>query len=855
MRRFLLIALVILVGGVTGAEITTFYPGGDAGIFKTGSEPEFRIRLSDKRPEADGTVTVKDYSGKIVSASKMNLKTNVDVTFKLPVPERNGFYTVEAVFGGKPAEASFVSTPLVEKRDPFFATRPCDWSESGIFRAYKILGFGAIQLNAGNALLWFSDPFSAEIARDAMLRSPYFLRVKNLLETNRDFVYYGNIGIDPYSLRGSLKIPQIITELRDQGFYCYPKAYYDCFVLYTKTFQKMAGDKIKFWSFSQEIDSAIHDPDRVSHGGPVELANHLVSAKLGYNTLKKGDPDCRVSLMSSCGRDYHITKPPFLLTKFILNHLDEKFDVIGLDAYNGNYSLRGGRTRVELPENGLRAHLLDARTLSREFGKDGTVTVEERSFHMPEPEKNTPLNGRISRMLADFTARENIIIKSVSSVPFFCYLDYAYKSDQVMWKLFLDSQGKGVRSPFPAAIAYATTARILAFAQPARKSEIRLPYSVYGYLFTKDGKTILPIWHAGEKGGTVQYEVDLPVDGVVTDIEGNDSALGKGGQVLRLTNTPFFLTLPMKPQDVRAFIEKGKFVHMEKVKGEIRLADNGGAHLFLANQLNRPVEVAFDSAKWNLNPYEKRAFPIPRPKGEKNSICVEQESYPVAFVSESLCLQKAAGGMEVDGKLAKYEGIEPIVLTSPKDVYPREATIPERALLLGDGKDIEVKFYAVWNADNLYIAAKVRDRAHMNNNNSENLWRGDSIQLGIVPGNTAWNPEIAGKASIPFNISIALTKDGVRVYDYTKKSSRDWPCSIVRSGLYTNYELAIPWNEIGIPKPREGMALAMNAVFFDLNTPGGTVQHWAGISEGLAGGTDPSKFKTFILGDSEKCTK
>ena len=120
----------------------------------------------------------------------------------------------------------------------------------------------------------------------------------------------------------------------------------------------------------------------------------------------------------------------------------------------------------------------------------------------------------------------------------------------------------------------------------------------------------------------------------------------------------------------------------------------------------------------------------------------DSKSIPLSFASEVLAVPKMNGKIAVDGNLAKYKEIKPIVLDSPKDIYPREATIPERALILNDGRDIRVELYAAWNRENLYLAAKVRDRSHRNNHDAENLWRGDSMQIGIVPGNLAWPVEL-----------------------------------------------------------------------------------------------------------------
>ena len=189
-----------------------------------------------------------------------------------------------------------------------------------------------------------------------------------------------------------------------------------------------------------------------------------------------------------------------------------------------------------------------------------------------------------------------------------------------------------------------------------------------------------------------------------------------------------------------------------------------------------------------------------------------------------------------------------VTIAAPGDVYPRSAAIPERTLLLYDGKDIQADMTFSWNNTAFIVDAKVRDRYHLNTHRSHMLWRGDSMQLGIVPENEAWSPAMVGKNKVNFNIAAALTENGVTVYDYVNKESLSWPCKITRSGMYTNYHLEIPWSAINIAKPTKGNAFAMNILFFDISRQGSTTaEYHIALTEGLAGGQDAFKFKTFIL--------
>ena len=826
-------ALGILTAGVISAiEISTFYPMGKMGIFFPEEPPEFQIKLKDPAPTVSGTITVKNSAGKIIDTVKLNLPTGKLNKIELAKPGKNGFFELEARFGGASAVASMVITPKMQKLDPFFLIHPFHWNNPDSFAAVKRLGFGGLKIST-SSYKPYKENYDPETMRKEIRESPYFTRIESFMDENPDLHYVGAFGLDTYIEGKNSNVPSSILQRRDAGYYCYPKEYYDCFIMQIEELHRISKGRIKCWVLSQKIDSAIHDPKRISGGGPVELAHHLVAAKLAYNTLKRLDPDCRVVLVSSSGRDYHTNKPPFLLTRFLLSHLDGKFDAIGLDAYNGNYSLRGGRKQIAPPENGLRQHLLDAKALCREFGKDGTVTVEERQKFVPEAEKKTPINGAIMKQIAAIESRDLIIIKSVSGIPHYSYLDHSYRTDQTLWRAVFDEKKTWFRTPFPAAASVATTIRTLSFANPVRIPEITLPYHVYAYLFQKNGKIILPVWHADTKGETIQYEIVLPSRAVLRDIDGNDTVLPAGKTVLNLTNTPQFLLLSESAGRVRRMIQFGKFINMPKIIGYVRPGSNGKANLYLVNLLNAPQTVKAGKQTFQLKTMEKKVFPIPMPDSKTLAVTVGKDKLQLP-VNHDIIRLKQSGTR--------------IKLASPGDVYPRSASIPENNFLLFDGKDVEADILFSWNDKSLIINAKVRDRKHMNNYQGYNLWRGDSLQLGIVAENQAWIPEYAGKIRIPFNISAALTDNGIFVYDYVKHTSKRWPCLISRSGIYTTYHLKIPWSETRIGKPFKGKAFGMCPVFFDLNRSGVTqADLCVALTEGVTGGQDSSKFKTFIL--------
>ncbi len=835
--KHLLFALVFLVlGTISGAhELAAFYPLGDLGIFKAGSKPQFALHLSGDKSLASGKLLVKDQAGATVQELPWQLSGGATHEISLEVPKRHGFYTVQALLGEQELEASFISIPLMPKRDPFFAVKPGDWAMPEMFLAYKTLGFGAISLVAGfNA---FTDGYNPDLLRQEILSSPYFTRIDKLLETHPDFEYYGHVGLDTFLLSDNhrRKIPDIIMERQKNGFYCYPKEYYEAFTIYLEAFHKIAGHRVKHWALVQEIDAAINDVNRVSGGGPVELAHHLINAKIAYNCLKNLDPHCVVSLTSSCGNDYFRNQPPFSLTRFILQHLEGKFDMLGLDAYNGNYSLRGGREKLDPPEQGLRKYLIDTKILCREFGKQGEICIDERQTIMPEPEKKTPFNGNVANMVADMTARETIIIKSVKDIAYYAYLDYGFKSDMVFWKHLYDQRQQSKRSPYPAALAFATTARSLSFCRPARRAEMIMPYGVYAYLFNKGDESVVPLWTVMEN--KVELELELPAGSLLRDISGNDSTLSAGKTTLSLSSTPLFLLLPIKAEAARAIIQNGRFVNeIQPIIGEARLAAADKTQLYLRNQSGLRQVVLCEGQSFILEAEEHGVFELDGiPKAKQVTIEVGGKHYVLPATLEALGLPH------------RSKGTKKILLSSPEDVFPRSASIPERNLILNDGKDIEAELELAWDEDCLHLQAKVRDRRHLNSNQGAFLWRGDSMQIGMAAGNQAWDAELSGNPKAPFNISLALTDNGVFIYDYTSSKNLDWDCQVTRSGFYTHYKLAIPWSAIKKGEVRAGEALAMSIVFFDLNKPGEKVQHWLSLGQGLAGKANPGQFESFVL--------
>lgn len=105
----------------------------------------------------------------------------------------------------------------------------------------------------------------------------------------------------------------------------------------------------------------------------------------------------------------------------------------------------------------------------------------------------------------------------------------------------------------------------------------------------------------------------------------------------------------------------------------------------------------------------------------------------------------------------------------------------------------------MWDEENFYFAAIVRDDIHVQDNTAQNLWMGDSIQFGIEDKNKS---VVAATNTMFTEIGMALLPEGAKIYRYSSLYNKptgileNCEVSIKRVGNDTIYEAKIPWDEI-----------------------------------------------------------
>jgi hypothetical protein len=114
-------------------------------------------------------------------------------------------------------------------------------------------------------------------------------------------------------------------------------------------------------------------------------------------------------------------------------------------------------------------------------------------------------------------------------------------------------------------------------------------------------------------------------------------------------------------------------------------------------------------------------------------------------------------------------------------------------------KDLGGKIYFAADDRNLYMAAVVEDDVFSQDYTGSNVWRGDSIQVGI----TSLTPWTGGEwAAGQQEFELALTPTGPQMLEWGKNQLPGVKIAINRQGTQTIYEAALPWTALyGVKGP------------------------------------------------------
>jgi hypothetical protein len=578
--------------------------------------------------------------------------------------------------------------------------------------------------------------------------------------------------------------------------------------------------------------------------------------KAGYRGAKRADPNC---VYGGAGQPSGVDcSAHFPFSRKVFTLAGDYTDMFHLDCYTWPRYFKQG-WKVQSPEElKLTDILKEALAIA---GPKKRCWIAEYGFGLS---LNEAMDSPSAKSLADYMARSYLLAASVPRIEmlqwFASWECVEGESSYDMWRW---------PNPLPVVAAYSALAQVLTGAGNPR--EVVLGSSIKAYVFEKKKGSFAALWVPSNREVPVRLKQAKGVR--VVDLMGNE--VGGGATSLKLTGSPLYLLSKEPVGALRRLLAEAR-VDLKPVRVEIQLADLKTLRVQLANEINLPLNGTIaltvplqgkgvrevQGSFTGLRPGVTEAVEVQLPgelDGARLSDCLlsgevrtEEGTVKVTQPLSLLPCPKTDKKMVVDGDLADWAGRAPLELKDASYLAPPDAL--SHGLWTGE-EDLSVRAYLAWDDERFYFAARVRDDILKNESGKENIWSGDSIQIGFDPQSDALKMKAPGYE----------TDDREFSFGYSEKLNspaicRSWPLpgaepqaelAVKRQGDFILYELALPWKELGALRPERGKVFGFNFVVTDRDLGGG-VEYWLGLTSGICDGKDPAAFRKFVLVEEQQ---
>lgn len=573
--------------------------------------------------------------------------------------------------------------------------------------------------------------------------------------------------------------------------------------------------------------------------------------KAGYRGAKRADPNC---VYGGAGQPSGVdcsTHFPYSRKVFAL--AGDYTDAFHLDCYTWPRYFKQG-WKVQSPEELKLTDILEEALAIA--GPNKECWIAEYGFGLS---LNEAMDSPSAKSLADYMVRSYLLAASVPRIEmlqwFACWECVEGESSYDMWRW---------PNPLPVVAAYSALAQVLTGAR--NPQEVVLGSSIKAYAFEKKRGSFAAVWVPSNKEVAIRLKQAKGVRFV--DVMGNE--LGRGVTALTLTGSPTYLLSETPVSPLARLLAEAR-VDLKPVRVEIQPADLKTLRVQLANEINVPLNGTIAvtvplqgkgarevQGSFNrLRPGVTQAVEVRLP-GEMDvarlsdyllsgEVRTDGGTVKVTQPLSLLPCPRTNRKMVIDGDLADWAGRAPLELKDASYLAPPDAL--SHKLWTGE-EDLSVRAYLAWDEQSFYFAARVRDDLLKNDSDKENIWSGDSIQIGFDPQNDAVKMKTAGYEADDREFSFGYSEKlrGPAIY-------RHWPLppaepqaelAVKRQGDYLFYELALPFKELGALRPEHGRAFGLNFVVLDRDQGQG-VDYWLGLTPGICGGKDPAAFRKLVL--------
>ena len=540
------------------------------------------------------------------------------------------------------------------------------------------------------------------------------------------------------------------------------------------------------------------------------IDNYLKTLKMVYPALKRVNPELKVTTGGVT------VKHPREKKNFSRDMYQKGKGYYDIACFHAHGPLSMYVERNNMVEQWLKEKNIDVPLCNTETGERSGYSVNTIKEHAKTLiKKLTFAKSRRTEFYIWFTLQD--------------YWDMDFNADDSFGLITSDNQ------PKPAFIAYNNLIRQLADTVPA--PVVELDKRLTCYHFISKGKDVFVCWPKNS-GEEVMLSLNSVVPVTYTDMFGKSRVYKSEFNRVSINNlsAPFYLTAPagyIKPGQPVVYTESTPFSIPETACSVPVVVNNPLKQRAVFKIYGKGVDAtdAFEiesgrKLRKNLNIKVNRKtyglftamldVDIMVDSGVKSHIQIPltvNVAYPV--VSEGKTPQK----ITVANRLAVHE-------------MSFDPSIPQWK----DAKDLSCVAKVTHNKKGLQFVFDVTDDKHIAKFSDGDIWRNDSIQLGL-----------AGSEGNHTELTISDSPKGATLWCHiSKKNQGRWnvPVSVTRKSGHTVYKFFVPFDKLGV-KYKSGLPLRM-AFLINEDDGQGRVR-WMEWFSGIGNGKDPEKFGWIFL--------
>jgi len=189
---------------------------------------------------------------------------------------------------------------------------------------------------------------------------------------------------------------------------------------------------------------------------------------------------------------------------------------------------------------------------------------------------------------------------------------------------------------------------------------------------------------------------------------------------------------------------------------------------------------------------------------------------------------RAPRPITVDGQLDEWDGAQPLPVDSREQILRGGASWP-------GPEEASFTLYWMWDDTHLYVAARMRDPEHVQNETGPSAWRGDTLWLYLnTPGD---------HRRVDVKLTLSQTPDGPQVWNWTAQAflpGAELAWQPVEGGYV--YEAALPLESLNRLRPEDG-----KRIYFEAGKGFGSgFIDWTGLDPDTAENLAPLTFVTAL---------